>query len=208
MPFGYYLDLDALTVARAAARCGAQCSALFYAEAWIEGKFGEASGITASRWRDQGDGSAGDDMDSLDSVEDSMCVSVEYESTEGRLLRGTSTQTETMDTAKERDKARVRSEKREVERLLLEVFSSLPEPDSIYGVPAPAANLAAQATVYAHEGGWQSTLPTYDTLLQQPSTAGAVLAAANVAVGGGGDVFAPGMELQTGVASSLQVCLL
>ncbi|CAN0593294.1 unnamed protein product, partial [Ectocarpus sp. 12 AP-2014] len=102
----YYLDLDALSVARAAVRSGAQCSALFYAEAWIEGRFGEAAGITASR------------------------------------------------------------EKREVERLLLEVFSSLPEPDSIYGVPAPAADLSAQATVYAHEGGWENTLPAYDTLLQ------------------------------------------
>ncbi|CAN0581013.1 unnamed protein product, partial [Ectocarpus sp. 12 AP-2014] len=50
--------------------------------------------------------------------------------------------------------------------LLLEVFSSLPEPDSIYGVPAPAADLSAQATVYAHEGGWENTLPAYDTLLQ------------------------------------------
>ncbi|CAN0245198.1 unnamed protein product, partial [Ectocarpus fasciculatus] len=62
--------------------------------------------------------------------------------------------------------ARGGREKREVERLLLEVFSSLPEPDSIYGVPAPAADLSAQATVYAHEGGWENTLPAYDTLLQ------------------------------------------
>ena len=107
-------------------------------------------------------------------------------------------------------------EKREVERLLLEVFSSLPEPDSIYGVPAPAADLSAQATVYAHEGGWQNTLPAYDTLLQQqqPSSlgglGGAVVAAAAVPMGG--PLFSrvgslPGNGLQTGVAASLQVYL-
>lgn len=37
LPFGFYLDLDALHVARAAARCGAHCSALFYAEASYHG---------------------------------------------------------------------------------------------------------------------------------------------------------------------------
>ncbi|CAN0259093.1 unnamed protein product, partial [Scytosiphon promiscuus] len=63
LPFGYYLDLDPLSVARAAALCGAQCSALFYAEAWIEGKFGESAGITASRWREQGEGSGADGLD-------------------------------------------------------------------------------------------------------------------------------------------------
>lgn len=187
LPFGYYLDLDALSVARAAAQCGAQCSALFYAEAWIEGKFGESAGITASRWRDQGEGSGGDGLDDwgLGPEEDA----------EGLVSGGGGGE-----------------EKREVERLLLEVFSSLPEPDSIYGVPAPAADLSAQATVYAHEGGWQNTLPAYDTLLQQqqqPSSLGGVVAAAAAVPTGGllvGRVGSlPGNGLQTGVAASLQV---
>ena len=199
MPFGYYLDLDALIVARAAAQCGAQCSALFYAEAWIEGKFGESAGITASRWRDQGEGSGGDGLDDwgLGPGEDAAGLTSGGRAAGGREGVGG-------------------EEKREVERLLLEVFSSLPEPDSIYGVPAPAADLSAQATVYAHEGGWQNTLPAYDTLLQQqqPSSlgglGGAVVAAAAVPMGG--PLFSrvgslPGNGLQTGVAASLQVYL-
>lgn len=96
------------------------------------------------------------------------------------------------------------SHRREVERLLLEVFSSLPEPDSIYGVPASAADLSAQATVYAHEGGWQNTLPAYDTLLQQPSMAVTGIAGAGVD-NGGGALSAPETRLQTGIACSLQV---
>lgn len=86
LPFGYYLDLDALTVARAAACCGANCSALFYAEAWLEGRFGEAAGITASRWRDQEEGSSGDSMDWLDSVGGEE-ISVGDDSTGIRLVR-------------------------------------------------------------------------------------------------------------------------
>lgn len=96
------------------------------------------------------------------------------------------------------EKAREGREKREVERLLLEVFSSFPEPDSIDGVPAPAADLTAQATVYAHEGGWQNTLSTYDTLSQHLSAAGG-----GGGAGGGGQ---GGVGLQTGIAYSLQVC--
>lgn len=203
LPFGYYLDLDALDIARAAARCGAQCSALFYAEAWIEGRFGEAAGVTASRWREQGEGSGGDGLDGQFLQEEE-----EEEDTEiwgGRGARGSGG-----------------SEKREVERLLLEVFSSLPEPDSIYGVPAPAADLSAQATVYAHEGGWDNTLPAFDTLLQhrhdhhhhqqqqQPllSLAGAGAATttpSSVITGGGAGSLVPGIGLQTGIAVSLQV---
>lgn len=103
------------------------------------------------------------------------------------------------------ERARAGEGKREVERLLLDVFSSLPEPDSIYGVPAPAADLSAQATAYAHEGGWQNTLPAYDTLLQHPSSgavaATAAVGAANGLTGGG----AGGIGLQTGIATCLQV---
>lgn len=179
LPFGYYLDIDALGVARAAAQCGAQCSALFYAEAWVEGRFGEAAGITASRWRDQGEGSGDDGLDGGDDFD----------------LSGGG------------DAGR---EKREVERLLLDVFSSLPEPDSIYGVPAPPADLSAQATVYAHEGGWQKTLPAYDTLLQHQimvAVGGAAATGGMVTSSGLAGAFGslPGIGLQTGIATSLQV---
>ena len=198
LPFGYYLNLDALSVARAAAQCGAQCSALFYAEAWIEGKFGESSGITASRWRDQGEGSGGDGLDDwgLEPEEDGAGQMGGRGIAEGREAVGG-------------------EEKREVERLLLEVFSSLPEPDSIYGVPAPAADLSAQATIYAHEGGWQNTLPAYDTLLQHQLSSsfagqdGGVAAEAAAAPADGLLIScvgsSPGNGLQTGVAASLQV---
>eukprot|EP00903_Cladosiphon_okamuranus_P016144 g14899.t1 len=197
LPFGYYLDLDALGVARAAAQCGAQCSALFYAEAWIEGRFGEAAGITASRWRDQGEGSGGDGLDGGGSgqfIEEEMEIWGQVGEPGGGGGR----------------------EKREVERLLLEVFSSLPEPDSIYGVPAPAADLSAQATVYAHEGGWDNTLPAYDTLLQHqhqhsllslPGGGRAAPSAESGGVldgGGGAGSMVPGIGLQTGIAVSLQ----
>ncbi|CAM9723944.1 unnamed protein product, partial [Laminaria digitata] len=210
LPFGYYLDLDALSVARAAARCGAQCSALFYAEAWIEGKFGESAGITASRWRDQGEGSGGDGLDDwgLGPEEDAVGLMSGGGGGVGGGGGGGGR-------AGDREGAGG-EEKREVERLLLEVFSSLPEPDSIYGVPAPAADLSAQATVYAHEGGWESTLPAYDTLLQQqqqPSSlslgglgggvsAAAAMPAGDLLVGRVGSL--PGNGLQTGVAASLQ----
>ena len=209
LPFGYYLDLDALGVARAAAQCGAQCSALFYAEAWIEGRFGEAAGITASRWRDQGEGSGGDGLDGGGGGSGQFMEEEEEEEVEiwGRV-------------AEAGGGGGGGREKREVERLLLEVFSSLPEPDSIYGVPAPAADLSAQATVYAHEGGWENTLPAYDTLLQHQHqrslfslAGGGRAAAAAAAAAGSGGVLAGGrvgalplgIGLQTGIAASLQV---
>lgn len=212
LPFGYYLDLDPLGVARAAAQCGAQCSALFYAEAWIEGRFGEAAGITASRWRDQGEGSGGDGLDGGGEGgfggEDVFGDGLARDTGWGRGAGGGGGPGGGGDGDGE--------QKREVERLLLEVFSSLPEPDSIYGVPAPAADLSAQATVYAHEGGWHSTLPAYDTLLQQSSVMGggvaaaasgsAAAAAVTDAVSGrvAGSLL-QGIGLQTGIATSLQV---
>ncbi|CAM9861147.1 unnamed protein product, partial [Ectocarpus sp. 8 AP-2014] len=189
LPFGYYLDLDALGVARAAARSGAQCSALFYAEAWIEGRFGEAAGITASRWRDQGEGSGGDGLDGGGGSGQQLADEEEEEEAWGGGAGA----------------AGGGREKREVERLLLEVFSSLPEPDSIYGVPAPAADLSAQATVYAHEGGWENTLPAYDTLLQSGHQRPPLAAGAGGGGGGAGSLLLPpGIGLQTGVAASLQ----
>lgn len=191
LPFGYYLDLDPLVVARAAARCGAYCSALFYAEAWMEGEFGEAAGIAASRWRDQGEGSGGDGLDcSGDSYPrgDEEWESEGYVETPSRRRQG-------------RGEGK---DKRQVERLLLEVFSSLPEPDSIYGVPAPTADLTAQAAVYAHEGSWENTLPSYDTLLQQQRLGPS---GAAVLTGGLCDNYGSllGSGLQTGIAASLQV---
>ena len=202
LPFGYYLDLDPLVVARAAARCSAHCSALFYAEAWIEGQFGEAAGIAASRWRDE-EGESG--WDGLDGSGDSGVRDVEDwgDEAEDEALTPWKRQSRRQGEGEARGKAK---EKREVERLLLEVFSSLPEPDSIYGVPAPAGDLAAQAMVYAHEGGWGNTLPSYDTLLQQqqPPSLGSG-SAATVTGGFSGVGSLSGNELQTGIAASLQV---
>lgn len=195
LPFGYYLDLDALTVARAAARCGAQCSALFYAEAWMEGRFGESAGITASRWRDNGEDSAGYKLDWLDSADDDGddgSPRNEDGCPRGALRKEASWG------------PRAQTGKRQVERLLLDVFSSLPDPDSIYGVSTAAADLSAQATVYAHEGGWQSTLPAYDTLLQS-ATAGTATSTSGPVEGGVGGVSVPEAGLQTGIASCLQV---
>ncbi|CAM9773038.1 unnamed protein product, partial [Discosporangium mesarthrocarpum] len=82
-----------------------------------------------------------------------------------------------------------------LEQLLLDIYSSLPEPDSIYGAPASGAGLSSQATVYAHEGVWLHALPMYDTLSQQPTP-----------FLGGLGYHAPGdpTGLQAGVATSLQ----
>lgn len=229
LPFGYYLDLDALQVARSAAQCGAQCSALFYAEAWIEGRFGEAAGVAASRWREQGEGSAGDGLDGggddhhFDLIAGGGAgegeAPVAVPSWDGHRSKAVRWVNEGGKRAPSSPPALPPAppsgvEKREVEWLLLEVFSSLPEPDSIYGVPAPVADLSAQAAVYAHEGGWQSTLPAYDTLLQQQQVlagraftgggSGVVSGSLFTAEGGVGWPMA-GAGLQIGIATSLQV---
>lgn len=173
-------------------------------QAWIEDKFGEAAGITASRWRDQGEGSGGDGLDGfsdeLPELSDASCMA-----NNGGLALSSGARA-----AQSLEKARADREKREVERLLLEVFSSLPEPDSIYGVPSPTSDLSAQATVYAHEGGWQNTLPAYDTLSQHLSAAMAGGGAGGVVStflpdGGAGGNGAGGIGLQNGIAYSLQV---
>lgn len=168
----------------------------------MEGRFGEAAGITAGRWRDLGEGSGGDgldgDMDDF-GVDDWGHPGVSSSPRDAARRGGVGG-----------------SENRQVEQLLLQVFSCLPEPDCIYGVPSPAADLSAQATVYAHEGGWQNTLPTYDTLSQhqpqqpqQPSLSSLLLMGGS----GGGSFLGgngvgesmSGVGLQTGIATSLQV---
>ncbi|CAM9385310.1 unnamed protein product, partial [Chrysoparadoxa australica] len=52
-PFGVFLKLDFLDVARAAARCGAYCSALLYAEFWAEKQLGTPAACLATSQSDR-----------------------------------------------------------------------------------------------------------------------------------------------------------
>ena len=54
----------------------------------------------------------------------------------------------------------------EVDELLLDIYSNINEPDSIYAV-AKGHSMVSQLKLYEHEGSWDKALTGYDLLCRQ-----------------------------------------
>lgn len=54
----------------------------------------------------------------------------------------------------------------DVEELLLDIYSNINEPDSIYAV-ASGHSMVSQLKLYEHEGSWDKALAGYDLLCRQ-----------------------------------------
>lgn len=97
----YWVELDYLELAQAAARCGAHFTALLYAEAWQEARHG---------WLVPLDSNSSDDGKASDGA---------HASSGSAAAAGSS---------------RSGGSRAALERLLLDIYSSINEPDGIYAV--------------------------------------------------------------------------
>ncbi|KAL4452130.1 hypothetical protein ABPG75_007792 [Micractinium tetrahymenae] len=141
----YWVELGYLELAQAAARCGAHFTALLYAEAWQEARHGWLVPLAASSGGSgAGDGATGGGSSGGDEAAGGVG------STGGG---GGSTAA--------------------LERLLLDIYSSINEPDGIYAV-ARSHSMLSQLKRFEHEGDWSRALLTYDLVLQHLGLAGGI----------------------------------
>lgn len=140
----FWDDVDYILVAKAALRVGAHCTALLYMELWYEAMYGQLTLLPLD-----GDDSASDSEDSSKS--------------RTRTQRSKRTVT---GKAKPQPSINPNEGQLEARELLLEIFSSIGEPDSFYGLTATFDSLAPQLAMYVHEQNWTKALGTYDMVLQ------------------------------------------
>lgn len=130
----YWIDLDYLAVAEAAAKCGAHFTALLYIEHWCEAAFGRLA-LAPPAGGGGGDAALASDAD-------------------------------------------------RVGGLLLDLYSQVNEPDSIYAVVRSHAVLS-QLKRAEHEGSWDRALVMYDLVLQNIAAQAGGGGAPGEAAGGG-----------------------
>lgn len=117
----FWLDLDFLSVAKAAMQCSAYFTALLYMEVWR---------CVLDRNRTMSD------TEVIVEAEDALSGQSSCETGQTSSL-----------------------EDPDVQNLLLEVYSRIGEPDSMYGAcAAHSVNEATRVRMYEHEGEWQKSL--------------------------------------------------
>ncbi|PSC71129.1 serine threonine-kinase ATM isoform X1 [Micractinium conductrix] len=134
----YWVEVDYLELSAAAARCGAYFTALLYIEAWQEAQHGWLAPLGAAA------GAAAGGKSSSSGSEAS------------RAAAGSG------DGAGEGGGGNAAAA---VQRLLLDIYSSINEPDGIYAV-ARSHSLLSQLRRFEHEGDWSKALLSYDLVLQ------------------------------------------
>lgn len=143
----FWDDIDYVLVSRAALRVGAHCTALLYMELWYEAAYGQVTLL------------AQDGEENASEAEDSSKSRVR--ALRKRTANGKSKPQPTIVANEEGQ--------REARELLLEIFTSIGEPDSFYGLTATFDSIAPQLAMYVHEQNWPKAIGTYDMVLQFPS---------------------------------------
>ncbi len=134
----FWEDIDYLLVARAALHVGAHCTSLLYMELWQEATY------------------------ECVTLPDSYEVEIESKPTKPHAK-----------TYKKGSKPKpvlsAQGDVGQVARgLLLEIFTSIGEPDSFYGLDIAFDSIVPQLAMYVHEQNWPKALGTYDMVLQHP----------------------------------------
>lgn len=144
----FWEDMDHMLIARAALHVGAHCTALLYVEIWHEAECGQVTLLPP-----EGENA---DMD------------IDKSSGSGKATRVTKYKRG----AKAKPQIPTASEeaRREARELLMDIFASIGEPDSFYGLDTTFDSITPQLAIYVHEQNWPKALGTYDMVLQHSST--------------------------------------
>jgi hypothetical protein len=141
----FWEDVDYILVARAALAVGAHCTALLYMELWYEATFGQVTLLAPEEDTDQPD-------------------------TKSNKTRSRSKRTANGKSKPQPQISVHEEDQREARELLLDIFTSIGEPDSFYGLTAAFDSIAPQLAMYVHEQNWPKALGTYDMVLQHSSS--------------------------------------
>eukprot|EP00026_Physarum_polycephalum_P000025 Phypoly_transcript_00025.p1 GENE.Phypoly_transcript_00025~~Phypoly_transcript_00025.p1 ORF type:complete len:3119 (+),score=637.15 Phypoly_transcript_00025:93-9449(+) len=136
----FWDGLEYMLVARAALAVGAHCTALLYTELWYEATYGQLTLLNPGE----------DDIDEPKVVKKG--------SRPKRNANGKSKPLPQIPVQEE--------DQRAARELLLNIFTSIGEPDSFYGLTATFDSIAPQLAMYVHEQNWAKALGTYDMVLQ------------------------------------------